>query len=192
MYQGSRIVFLTLTGLCGVRNIEHTMIHVAVRMCVCVCVHVVHDIDVVCLSLHPQLEKTGRIEDQLQSELTLIIRERCTDCYTFSTAFLRQGQFLCHDNPTTATYRSTLINPFPTTNSTQLVGIIQSWVSACPSLIIDGLVVRVYHDVPTCIPSLHDGECVDDVESVSGVAEVVSQVLSVCAVRALGQEICTI
>ena len=49
--------------------------------------------------------------------------------------------------------------------------------------------MRVYHDVPTC---LHDGECVDDVESVSGVAEVVSQVLSVCAVRALGQEICTI
>ena len=141
-------------------------------------------------SLHPQLEKTGRIEDQLQSQLTLIVHERCTDCYTFSTAFLRQGQFLCHDNPTTATYHSTLVNPFPSTNSTQLVGIIQSWVSACPSLILDGLVVRVYHDVPTCsLPSLDDGECVDDVGSVSGVAEVLSQV---CAVRALGQEICTV
>ena len=52
--------------------------------------------------------------------------------------------------------------------------------------------MRVYHDVPTCIPSLHDGECVDDVESVSGVAEVVSQVLSVCAVRAHGQEISSV
>ena len=159
-------------------------------VCVCVCVCVCHMMW--CLSLNPQLEKTGRIEDQLQFQLTLIIRERCTDCYTFSTAFLRQGQFLCHDNPTTATYRSTLINPFTNKNSTQLVGIIQSWVSTCPSLILDGLVVRVYHDAPTCIPSLHDGECVDDVGSVSGVAEVVSQVLSVCAVRALGQEICTI
>ena len=65
-------------------------------------------------------------------------------------------------------------------------------LTATPSPLPSGLVVRVYHDVPTCIPSLDDGECVDDVESVSGVAEVLSQVLSVCAVRALGQEICTV
>ena len=145
-----------------------------------------------CLSLHPQLEKTGRIEDQLQSQLTLIIRERCTDCYTFSTAFLRQGQFLCHGNPTTATYRSTLINPFPTTNSTELGGIIQNWVLTGPSLVVEGLTVRVSASCPTSLASLDDDECVGGVETESGVSERISRVLSVCAVRELGEEICTV
>ena len=145
------------------------------------------------LSLHLlQLEKTSRIEDQLQSQLVLIIRERCPDCYTFSTHYLRPGHFLCHGNPTIATYCSTLVSPFPTTNSTQLVGIIQNWVSTSPCLVLDGLMVRVVPSCSTLLPSLCDEECVSEVQTESGVAETVSQVLSVCAVRSLGQQICTL
>ena len=138
-----------------------------------------------------QLEKTGRIEDQVQSELALRIHENSTDYQTFTSAFLRRGLFLCHGNPTTVTYRSTLINPFPTATSTKLVGIIQSWVSTSPSLIIDGLLVRVSPNCPTCIDSLDERECEGGVETESGVSERISQVLSVCAVRELGEEICT-
>ena len=145
------------------------------------------------LSLSPslQLVKTTRIENQLHSHLTRIIRERCRDCYDFSAHYLRQGQFCCYDNPTTVTYRTTLINPFPTTNSTHLVGIIQSWVSTSPSFILDGLKVKVVPDCPTCISSFDEDECVGSVVIDSRIDDRISQVLSVCAVRELGQEICT-
>ena len=142
--------------------------------------------------LYFQIYKTNRIEDQLIVLLVRIIRERCTDCYNFTTAYLRRGLFLCHGNPTTVTYRSTLVSPFPTMSATHLVGIIQTWVSTGPSLIIDGLLVRVTGNCTTCIVSLDADECVGAVESDSAVGERISQVLSVCAVRELGQEICTI
>ena len=106
------------------------------------------------LSLSLQLVKTTRIENQLHSHLTRIIRERCRDCYDFSAHYLRQGHFSCYDNPTTVTYRTTLINPFPTTNSTHLVGIIQSWVSTSPPLILDGLKVKVVPTAPHAYPVL--------------------------------------
>ena len=59
-------------------------------------------------------------------------------------------------------------------------------------MIIDWLLVRVSANCPTCIVSLDDDECVGAVESDSAVSERISQVLSVCAVRELGQEICTV
>ena len=59
-------------------------------------------------------------------------------------------------------------------------------------MIIDWLLVRVTGSCPTCIVSLDDDECVGAVDSDSGVSERISQVLSVCAVRELGQEICTV
>ena len=142
-----------------------------------------------------QIDKTGRVEAQLQSHVTRIIRERCSDCYEFTEAYLRLGVFLCHGNPTIATYRSTLINPFPTTtSSTQLVGIIQSWVSSSPSLTLDGLLVRVSANCLTSVASLGDEECEGGgrIMPESAVAEMVTRVLSVCAIRELGNDICTI
>ena len=139
-----------------------------------------------------QIEKTGRIEAQVQSHITRIIRERCTDCYEFTEAYLRRGLFLCHGSPTTVTYRSTLIKPLPIKNSTQLVGIIQSWVSTSPSFTLNGLLVRVNANCPTCVASLGDDECVsEDTVLSDSVAVRVSQVLSVCTVRELGKQICT-
>ena len=130
-----------------------------------------------------QLEKTGRIEDQLQSHLTRVIRERCTDCSEFSEVYLRRGFFLCHGNPTTVTYRSTLVNPSTHPNSTHMVGVIQTWVSTSPSLTVDRLLVRVNANCPTSLStvSLDDDECVVSGEPDSAVTESVSTVLSVCA-----------
>ena len=144
-----------------------------------------------------QLEKTGHIEDQLQSHLTRIIRERCTDCSEFSEAYLRRGVFLCHGNPTSVTYRSTLVNPSPTAhpNSTHMVDIIQTWVSTTPgSLTVDRLLVRVNANCPTSTVSLDDDECVGGGSFLpdSAVTESITRVLSVCAVRQLGQDICTL
>ena len=70
--------------------------------------------------------------------------------------------------------------------------IIQDWVSENASLIINGLLVRVNATCPTCIASLDAEECAWGAGTDSDVTERISQVLSVCAVRQLGQEICTI
>ena len=90
-----------------------------------------------------QVKKTAGVRNQLQSYLIQVIRKQCSDCYDLTPSFLRQGMFLCHGNPTKTTYRSTLINPFPTTTAARLVGIIQSWVSSNPAFILDDLLVRV-------------------------------------------------
>ena len=82
------------------------------------------------------------MRNQLQSYLIQVIRKQCSDCYDLTPSFLRPGMFLCHGNPTKTTYRSTLVNPFPTTTAARLVGIIQSWVSTNPSFILDDLLVR--------------------------------------------------
>ena len=58
-------------------------------------------------------------------------------------------------------------------------------------MIIDGLLVRVSPNCPTCIDSLDVRECEGGVETESAVNERISRVLSVCAVRELGEEICT-
>ena len=92
-----------------------------------------------------QVKKTAGVRNQLQSYLIQVIRKQCSDCYDLTPSFLRPGMFLCHGNPTKTTYRSTLINPFPTTTAARLVGIIQSWVSSNPSFILDDLLVRVPH-----------------------------------------------
>ena len=52
--------------------------------------------------------------------------------------------------------------------------------------------MRVSANCPTSIASLDDDECVGGVETESGVSERISQVLSLCAVRELGEEICTV
>ncbi|CAI8049111.1 hypothetical protein GBAR_LOCUS27045, partial [Geodia barretti] len=127
------------------------------------------------------------IEEQLQLYLIDIIRKSCPECYSLTRTFLRPGLFLCHGNPTKTTYRTTLVNPFPTTNSTYLVGIIQSWVSTGPSLVLDGLLVRVSPSCPTSISSLDEEECETGTRHDQGLGERITQTLNVCAVRNLGE-----
>ena len=144
------------------------------------------------LAYYLQVEKTNSIERQIQSQIVDIIRIQCATFYNFTTDYLRKGLFLCHIKPTMTTYRSTLVNPLPTTTAAELVGIIQSWVSTSPSLIIDGLLVRLTAGCPTCIDNLDAEECDCPGNIDPGTAEMMSQVLSVCAIRQIGQEICTI
>ena len=138
-----------------------------------------------------QLSKVKRIEEYMRKEVLQVIRKFCPDCSQFSPAYLRKGVFLCHINPTHSTYRSSLVNPFPTTNSSSLVGIIQSWVSTNPVLTLDGLLVRVNPHCPTGLASLGDSECELEDRAGADMSARISEVLSVCAVRELEDAICT-
>ena len=144
-----------------------------------------------------QLETRQRIELQLHSRITRIIRERCTNCTEFSEIFLRQGLFVCHGNPTAVTYRSTLINPFPTNvaHSSYLLSIIQNWVLTAPSLTLDWLLVRVNPNCPTGIASLDVAECDSGDTNFlpdSALHERIRNVLNVCVARELGDDICNV
>ena len=140
-----------------------------------------------------QVKKALHIEEQLQSQLIRIIRKRTNSSNgILTTPFLRKGLFLCHGNPTKITYRTTLVNPFHTTSSTHLVGIIQSWVSTAPSLILDGLLVRVSPSCPTSISSLDEEECETGTSYDRGLGDRITQTLNFCAVRNLGEEICSL
>ena len=143
-----------------------------------------------------QLETKERIKLQLHSHITRIIRERCTNCTEFSEIFLRQGLFVCHGNPTTVTYRSTLINPFPTdvAHSSYMLSIIQNWVLTAPSLTLDWLLMRVNPNCPTGIASPDVAECVsgDTFLSDSVLNERIGNILNVCAIRELGADICNL
>ena len=140
-----------------------------------------------------QVEKIACIESQIQARLVRVIRETCSECFNLTTSFLRKGLFVCHGNPTKATYRSTIINPFPTTTSAHLVGIIHSWVSMGPSLILDGLLVRVSGECPTAISSLDEGECESGVSGDPGlVGQRITQTLHTCALRNLGEDVCSL
>ena len=96
--------------------------------------------------------------------------------------------FLCHSNPTKTTYRSTLINPFPITNSTYLVGIIQSWVSMGLSLVLDGLLVRVLQPAPPLSP-VSMKECETGTPHDPQLGDRITQTLNVCVLRNLGEEV---
>ena len=128
------------------------------------------------------------IEERFQTYVIQTIRKNCAECYDLTPSFLRPGVFLCHHNPSKTTYRSTLINPIPTTTAARLVGIIQSWVSMGPSLILDGLLVRVSGECPTAISSLDEGECESGVSGDPGLGQRITQTLNICALRDLGRE----
>ena len=132
------------------------------------------------------MKKMIKIEIILRVYIIRIIREKCGDCYDFNPSYLREGMFLCHQNPTKATYRSTLVNPFPTVNASYLVGIIQNWVSTSPSMIVNGLLVRVNADCVTRADSFDAPECMDEVEDDSVMSARISRIFNVCAVRELG------
>ena len=133
--------------------------------------------------------KTAHIEQVLQSHMIQIIRSNCKQ---LTTSSFRRGIFLCHSNPTKTTYRTTLINPFPTKNSSQLVGIIQNWVSSSPSLVLDGLLVRVSSTCQTSISRIDESECDSGVRTDPGLGERITQTLNECTVKNLGEEMCSI
>ena len=146
------------------------------------------------MSIHIQHKKSSHIEYQLQSHIVRIIRDRCDNCTGFSVGYLRQGVFLCHNNPTTATYRSALVSPFSSDarNSSYFLSILQDWISTAPSLTIDWLLVRVNPICPAGLPRLDAAECTSGSTFLgnSGITEGIHAVLNQCVVEKLGTEMC--
>ena len=143
-----------------------------------------------------KLETSTRVEAQLRSHVTRIIRERCSNCTMFSELFLRRGFFVCHGNPTTATYRSVLVNPFPSvpTHALYMMNIIENWILTAPSLRLDWLLVRVNPNCPAAISNLDDAECASEDRFIPDpeISNEISRVLNACAVRQLGGAICPV
>ena len=137
---------------------------------------------------YTQGNRFGFIEYRLQMELIHIIHEHCHVCNNLTTVYLKTGVFVCHHTPTQTTYRSAIINPFSTTNSSYLVGIIQRWVSTRPHIVLDNLLVWVNPQCPTALSSLGESEC--DYEDNSGLGLRMGEVLSECAVIELREDIC--
>ena len=73
------------------------------------------------------------------------------------------------------------------------MGIIQNWVFTDPLLVLDDLLVRVNTDCPAYIDALNESECEWPTEVIDPKEMArISQVLSVCAVREIGEEICNL
>ena len=61
-----------------------------------------------------------------------------------------------------------------------------------PSLILDGLLVRVSGECPTAISSLDEGVCESGVSGDPGLGQRITQTLNECAVKNLGEELCSL
>ena len=61
-----------------------------------------------------------------------------------------------------------------------------------PSLILDGLLVRVSGECPTAISSLDEGECESGVSGDRELGQRITQTLNECAVKNLGEELCSL
>ena len=115
-----------------------------------------------------------KIEKQLQHILFEVIRRECSECSDLPPSSLAPGLFLC-DTP--IVYRSTLVNPLPTTNASHLVGIIQTWVSTEPTLNLNGIVMKAQDsNCPTAISSL-----IEDICTTPDPSKVVSHAINMCA-----------
>ena len=61
-----------------------------------------------------------------------------------------------------------------------------------PSLILDGLLVRVSPSCPASISSLDEEECETGTRDDPALGDRITQTLNVCAVRNLGEELCSL
>ncbi|CAI8015959.1 Scavenger receptor cysteine-rich type 1 protein M130 [Geodia barretti] len=114
------------------------------------------------LCLDWKVGEQQHIESKVKQKVTDIILEHCSDCTWFSESFIGQGYFLCHDNPNTPTYRSYITTPYPVstnTNSSDLLAIIENWISSAPIMLFDLLLVKINPRCPIAISSLNEPEC---------------------------------
>jgi hypothetical protein len=114
------------------------------------------------LCLDWKVGEQQHIESKVKQKVTDIILEHCSDCTWFSESFIGQGYFLCHDNPSTPTYRSYITSPHPVstnTDASDLLAIIEDWISSAPIMLFDLLLVRINPRCPIAISSLNEPEC---------------------------------
>ena len=103
-----------------------------------------------------QPEKAEKVDTIIHRELIEPISCQC-NC-TFPDGFIRRGKFSCRNTTATVSYRSTIVGT-NTYNASQLVNIIQQWVSSGPILEVEWWLLDVYADCPARISSLNDPEC---------------------------------
>ena len=103
-----------------------------------------------------QPEKADIIDMIIRRALIQAIKCQC-NC-TFPFEFIRKGIFSCRNTATKVSYRSAIVgtNAY---SASQLVNIIQQWVSSGPILEVEWWLLDVYADCPARISSLNDPEC---------------------------------
>jgi hypothetical protein len=114
------------------------------------------------LCLDWKVGEQQHIESKLKQKLTDIILEHCSNCTWFSESFIGQGYFLCHDNPSIPTYRSYITTPYPVrtnANASDVLAIIEDWVSSAPIMLFDLLLTKINPRCPISISSLNEPEC---------------------------------
>ena len=92
----------------------------------------------------------------MEEALIEAVEIRCK-CH-FPRSHLLNGIFHCQSSSTHATYRNTLLETY-NFNATQLLGIIQDWVSSGASVKMDWYSVAIDKCCPVAIESLNEREC---------------------------------
>ena len=111
---------------------------------------------VLCAPPPLQPEKAANLEKYFQGVVAKAISDRCS-C-NFAPDFIRAGIFSCRRAPNEVSYRSTIVGT-ETHNTTELLGLIEDWVSSGPVLRIGWYLADVYTNFPVKLPSLDEMEC---------------------------------
>ena len=103
-----------------------------------------------------QPEKAAKLDKYIQGVVTKAISDHCS-C-NFPPDFIRAGIFSCRRASNEVSYRSTIVG-METHNTTELLGLIEDWVSSGPVLKIGWYLADVYTNFPVELLSLDEMEC---------------------------------
>ena len=103
-----------------------------------------------------QPKKAAKLKKYFQGVVAKAISDRCS-C-TFAPDFIRAGIFSCRRTLNEVSYRSTIVGT-ETHNTTELLGLIEDWVSSGPVLRIWWYLADVYTNFPVELSSLDEMEC---------------------------------
>ena len=98
------------------------------------------------------------MEHSIHLALTKAVSTLC-NC-SFSSKFLRTGKFRCWNSPSEVTYRTSVVG-MATYNSSQLVGLIESWVRSEVAMVDVGRISLqvLSSECGVGLSSLSEGEC---------------------------------
>ena len=103
-----------------------------------------------------QPKKAANLEKYIRGVVAKAISDRCSS--NFAPDFIRAGIFSCRRASNEVSYRSTIIGA-ETHNTTELLGLIEDWVSSGPVLKIGWYLADVYTNFPVELSSLDEMEC---------------------------------
>ena len=133
------------------------------------------------------------LEGNIRNALVEVIANHCKCKFPLSN--IPTGQFSCRTTTTRVTYRSTIVG---TTgyNASQLLDILQSWVTSGAIIKVEQILLEVYVDCSIHISLLSDPECpvsepnaLDNTTLITGDRDVI-QCVNVCLLNAQKRGIC--